>query len=196
MEGMFLQIGPTDFHVRWQECYPGTVPLGYRMRVSHAQRWLRIHSLPDGKRYAKSAAEETALLARQNRAADLVLGERATVALLGYDYTGRHILPTDHPLRGFLSPDARPLMRVASEYDDTPEISIFGALRTWRSGDLDELLLGVANDRLRLILLAWDTGAAFIPYDGGVDLFFPSPDERERIRPALTDWLSRHPEGL
>jgi hypothetical protein len=76
---MFPQINPAEFQVRWQQWYPGTVPLGHRMRVSHSPRWLRIHSLPDGKRYAESASEEAALLAAHNRAADLVLGDRATV---------------------------------------------------------------------------------------------------------------------
>src|SRR5688500_817484 len=97
-----LRIDPADFCTRWQVWYPGTVPLGHRMRLTHPGRWLRIHSLPEAKRYTSSPAEQAALLARQNRAIDLVLAEQAAVALLGYEHTGRYILPADHPLRPYL----------------------------------------------------------------------------------------------
>jgi hypothetical protein len=191
-----LRIDPSDFHTRWQTWYPGAVPLGHRIRLAHPARWLRIHSLPDAKRYATSPAEQATLLARQNRAAELVLGEPATVALLGYEHTGRHTLPADHPMRRFLPPDAAPIVRLAPGDEDVEATSVFGGLRVWRSGDLDELLIGVAADRFRLLLLRWDTGTGFAPYDGGVDLFFASPDERERVRPLLVPWLSHHPAGL
>jgi hypothetical protein len=137
------------------------------------------------KRYAESVSEQSTLLARNNRVADLVLGEQATVAVLGYDYTGSYWLPADHPLRPYLLADAPPVMRLAPEDPADTATSVFAALRVWRAGELDEALLGVADDRFRLLLLCWKTGAAVAPYDGGVDLFFPSPDDRERARPEL-----------
>jgi hypothetical protein len=166
------------------------------MREEHPARWLRIHSLPGGKRYATSDAEKVMLLKRQNRAAEIVLGDPATVALLGYDLAGRYTLPLDHPLRQFLFADAPPVMRLAPVDDDAEATSIFGALRVWRSGDLDDLLLGVADDRFRLLVVNWETGKSFAPYDGGADLFFASPEDREGARPALSAWLSSHPAGL
>jgi hypothetical protein len=189
-------IDPADFCARWRTWYPGTVPLGYRMREAHPARWLRIHSLPDGKRYTTSDAEEIMLLDRQNRAAEIVLGESATVALLGYDLAGRYTLPLDHPLREFLIADAPPVMRLAPLDDDAEATSIFGALRVWRSGDLDDLLLGVADDAFRLVVLNWETGTSFAPYDGGADLFFSSTEDREGARAVLAAWLSSHPAGL
>jgi hypothetical protein len=191
-----IPIDAPEFRARWRAWYPGTVPLGHRMRLTHPQRWLRIHSLPAGERYASSPADQATLLTRQNRAADLLLGEQTTVALLGYEYTGCYMLPDDHPLRRFLPADAPPILRLAPDDEHEEAISVFGGLRAWRSGDLDYLLMGVADDRFRLMLLRWDTGAGFAPYDGGVDLFFPSPDDRERVRPLLEAWLSHHPEGL
>jgi hypothetical protein len=192
----FTRIDPADFCTRWQAWYPGTVPLGYRMREAHPARWLRVHSLPGAKRYAGSAAEKATLLARQNRAAHVVLGERPTVALLGYDLTGRYTLPPDHPLRELLLPDAPPVMRLAPDDEEGEATSIFGALRTWRSGDLDEVLLAVADDQFRLLVLNWETGTSFAPYDGGADLFFASPEDRESARPSLVAWLSGRPDGL
>lgn len=189
-------IDASDFRRRWQDWYPDTAPLGHRMRLAHPARWLRIHSLPDAKRYADSPAEQATLLARQNRAADLLLGERTTVALLGYEHTGRELLPDDHPLRGVLPPDAPPVMRLDPDDEYQEAISIFSALREWRSGDLDDLLLGVADDHFRLMLLRWDTGAGFAPYDGGVDLFFASPGDRDTLRPSLAAWQSHRPDGL
>jgi hypothetical protein len=61
---------------------------------------------------------------------------------------------------------------------------------------LDAALRAVADDQLRLLLLNWDTGAAYAPYDGGADLFCPSEHERDSAREHFKRWLSSDPSGL
>ena len=61
----------------WAEHYPSIPPLGYRLREALPERWLRVHDLPDGKRYATDDAEAAEILRRMNAVATSVLGEDA-----------------------------------------------------------------------------------------------------------------------
>ncbi len=161
---------------------------------THAARWLRMHSLPGSKRYPDSDAERAVLLARHNAAADAII-DGAPCVLLGYDDTGSHALPGDHPLRAWL-PNAPPVMRLAPEDEDSDATSIFAGRLPWRPGILDAALSEVAEDRLRLILVNWATGAAYAPYDGGADLFWPTEVARDIARSRFSAWLSSHENGL
>ena len=90
---------------------------------AHRDRWLRVHSLPEGKRYPETEGERRLMLSRHNAAADAIVGTECCV-LLGYDDVGRYKLPSDHPLRGWL-PDAPPVMRLAPGGEDAQGTSIF-----------------------------------------------------------------------
>lgn len=48
----------------WERLWPGAEPLGHVLRVEYADRWVRVHSLPESKRYADSAAEYDEILRR------------------------------------------------------------------------------------------------------------------------------------
>lgn len=164
------------------------------MYAGNVERWVRIHSLPGGKRYPTTAAERVELLRRHNAVIMAVL-EAAPSVLLGYEFRGVGRLPVDDPLAPWL-PAAPPVMRIAPEDDDSEATSVFAGLLSWAPGLLDGPLLAVANDQLRLLLLNWSTGAAYAPYDGGADLFWPSRAERERARTRFANWLSSDPSGL
>jgi hypothetical protein len=61
---------------------------------------------------------------------------------------------------------------------------------------LDDALLQVAEDRCRLALVNWSTSAAFYPYDGGADLYFPTTAARDKARTVLQAWIPDNPQGL
>ncbi|WP_445585630.1 DUF3885 domain-containing protein [Streptomyces griseoaurantiacus] len=71
------------------------------------------------------------------------------------------------------------------------------ARRPWRHGCLDELLRDIADYKVGGVLIT-DTRLRYIydPYDGGADVFLPTPGERDRMRDRHADWLSSHPSGL
>ncbi|MBY3468570.1 hypothetical protein HFN80_32080 [Rhizobium laguerreae] len=67
----------------------------------------------------------------------------------------------------------------------------------WRQGNLDFILLAIANDKMGPTMwMDRKTGRIFAPYDGGFDLLVSSPREVEQLRVRFGDWLSDHPEGL
>lgn len=188
-------IDSAEFRSRWEMWHPEAVPVGWILRHD-LDRWLRIHSLPESKRYPDTDAERQRLLERHNTVADAILGDDPCV-LLGFDYHGRYQLPLDHRLRPWL-PDAPPVMRLAPEEDDddAEPTSIFAGYLTWCPGAIDELLLEVAEDRLALLLLNWNSGAVYAPYDGGADLIWATETERNAARARYASWLSQGETGL
>jgi hypothetical protein len=188
-------IDPAEFCSRWDAWHPDAVPVGWILRQD-GDRWLRIHSLPESKRYPDTDAERQLLLARHNAVADAIIGDDPCV-LLGFDYHGRDHLPPGHRLRPWLA-DAPPVMRLVPGDDDqdAEPTSIFADFVTWRPGAFDALLLDVADDRLRLLLLNWTNGAVYAPYDGGADLIWSTETERDAARARYAAWLSREDTGL
>jgi hypothetical protein len=66
--GSFLRHMMTkeDFQNLWTLNYPDTIPISYRFKHDYSDRWFRIHSLPESKRYAENESEWEILLSRQN----------------------------------------------------------------------------------------------------------------------------------
>ena len=59
-------------------------PFGHALRVAYSDRWVRIHTLPRGKRYEAAGKD--------------VLGTGAECTLVAYGYGGEAAVPADHPL--------------------------------------------------------------------------------------------------
>ena len=55
-----------DFQKLWTLNYPDTVPISYLFKHDYTDRWFRIHSLPESKRYPEDENEWQVLLSRQN----------------------------------------------------------------------------------------------------------------------------------
>jgi hypothetical protein len=187
-------IEPKEFVARWRTWYPGASPLGPELQEAYQHRWLRIHSLPGSKRLPDTEAEYSIIVKRHNTVVEELIGT-AECVLLGYDYDGVYTFPSAHPLARWL-PDSPPVMRVSTDDESSEPISIFVGRGAWYRGMLDGPMENVADDQLRFMLLNWDTGSAYAPYDGGADLFWPTELERDRARIEFGEWLSPDPSGL
>lgn len=63
-----------EFDTFWTSTYPNTVLISYYFKHDYADRWFRIHSLPELKRYAEDEKEWQLLLDRQNTIITDLLG--------------------------------------------------------------------------------------------------------------------------
>src|SRR5687767_11747123 len=63
-----------EFETFWSSTYSETIPISHYLRHDYADRWFRIHSLPESKRYAESEEEWQILLDRQNTIITDLLG--------------------------------------------------------------------------------------------------------------------------
>lgn len=193
---------PPDFMAQWAVWYPHAPPVGFLLRETRPDTWLRIHSLPASKRYPESAPEQAELARRHNRVATEVLGAGATCAVVVF-------APCRGPRVGDLGSAAGlatgPLPRIAQlspelwdERDGIFEepMCVFGFATRWSPGAFDAFITATADDRVRGLLVELGRGQVYAPYDGGADLFFATSGERDAARERYSPWLSSDASGL
>ena len=165
---------------------------------------MRIHSLPESKRYADTPSEYSLLLSRHNEAATEALGSQSQCILFAGQYVGNPETKLHFPSNsGFENMDFKPfktIERYEPQIDPAfgPDfINIWYAPVSWSSEQFDEIIKAVADDKVRHILFAsLETGEAYAPYDGGADLFLNSVARRDELKQRYKQWLSTHPKGL
>ena len=133
-----MRHGPQPMRTKGADEFGTIPPLGYRLRLSYPDRWIRIYSLPEGKRYAETDEEREILLERQNAVASFVLGGGAACLVFSCEY--------DRPVDASVSPEIAntsslefaELWKVRELVDpsdptDVPETatSVFGVERAW-----------------------------------------------------------------
>jgi hypothetical protein len=174
-------------------------PVSHLLRRAILDRWLRVHSLPQSKRYAETDVEYEELIRRHNAVALEILGSDDAVLFLHawgtaedfrtafseFDWASQlgleSVVPTAYP---------------STDVDD-PSVVVAGFSIRWSPGRWDSLLRDVANDRLpSVVLLNPTTCEAYAPYDGGADLFLAHPDRVATLAMRWAAWLSDRPDGL
>src|SRR5688572_11250104 len=73
------------FDELWSLNYPETVQISYLFKHCYSDRWFRIHSLPESKRYPENDDEWGIILARQNEIITDLLGLETDVLLVTGD---------------------------------------------------------------------------------------------------------------
>jgi len=186
----------------WQERFDSIPPVGWRLRVAFPERWIRIYSLPEGRRYPESDSDREMLLERQYAVAEYVLGSSPSCLFL----TCRYHHPTEESAlwnSGRIgSVQLAELWRTSEgvhpdHLDAEPaEITVLGATATWSESEVREALLAVANDEENLVILSHKTGCVFAPYDGGVDVILTKSETVQGFRSHFEHWLSPLESGL
>jgi hypothetical protein len=187
---------------KWPSWYPDAPPVGFLLRDAYPERWLRIHSLPDAKRYPTSGFDYAELLRRHNTVADDVVGAGSLCAVLvlhtckgrGADTVGRAAgltdgaLPLVAALPAELSDEERGVFAAP--------MCLFGMQTTWSRGGFDRFITEVAEDRSNGVVVCLQSGRVYAPYDGGADLFYLTEHERDLARVRHRAWASARDDGL
>jgi hypothetical protein len=185
----------------WRSHYGDCPPVGYLLRETFPERWFRIHSLPDAKRYAETARELVTVLTRHNTIATDLLGADGPAVLVA---SPSHTPVIVRPARGqrqFSRLGLEPLMIIIETDPKSKQpgwsIPLSSVHIHWQPGALDDVLADVANDLLKPFAIVSETTArVYAPYDGGADLVLVSEAERDAYRTKYEAWLSPHPSGL
>ncbi|MES2950943.1 MAG: hypothetical protein V4858_20605 [Pseudomonadota bacterium] len=187
----------------WQASFGKALPAGYLCRATLPERWMRIHSLPESKRYPESEDERREILRRHGAAALYALGEDSECVLF-ITLHGESRNWSDYLGEGTrYSPEFLMLDRLAPEHvqsldkGDDGVLQFFATRQRWRTGAFDELILMCADGIAGPYLFAsTEGGSAYAPYDGGADLFFSSADAVSKAREKFSSWLSTTESGL
>ncbi|MEQ1912594.1 MAG: hypothetical protein ABMA15_27490 [Vicinamibacterales bacterium] len=152
---------------------------------------LRIHSLPQGKRYPDTEAEYLELLARHNAAATAVLGGGAACVLLVGLWSPDDLAVEQNRLPAMAGLKFVDVPDLPSPTDpEEVEHAFHAASIKWSPGVFDSIIRDVADEALPLIVFANLTRrAAYKPYDGGADLICGSFERARELAAEYAEWL-------
>ena len=193
-----------EFNRLWMNRYPGSVPISYTFRHDYPDRWFRIHSLPNSKRYPDNEDEWTILLNRQNTIITDILEDGSKLLILTGDYHFKEHTEL-HPIEdvdsikefSFNKIDNIDLHKLwPEEYDNGQFFRPLFCDSIWSPGKFDNVLRDIAQDSVRAFLVSVDNDVLLIPYDGGVDLILNDTATRDKYKTKYSDWLSKGDDGL
>ena len=193
----------------WNGNWPKTVPIAMHIRDDYHERWFRIHSLPQSKRYAYADEEWAILLNRQNTLITELLGEQAEFYLV----TGRYFSTNPeitcleqeyHQLACFRDCHFTEMTSIdLGEWyphhydadDGTHFVPAVARLR-WKRNQYDTILKSIADDETRAAFVGIASPRIIAPYDGGVDCFVENEELAVDYKRKFKDWLSSLKSGL
>lgn len=193
-----------DFQILWTLNYPETVPISHLFKNDYSERWFRIHSLPESKRYAENEEDWEMLISRQNEITTDFFGLDTPILIVTGEYNwgdNRQIHVTDEeeifkPF-SFVRLDNIQLNKIEAEQYDEPDIYRPAFAQTiWKTNYHDKLLREIANDNSRAFFISFDKNLIVAPYDGGVDFVLKDSSTKEHYKNKYRHWLSEREDGL
>jgi hypothetical protein len=193
-----------QFNNFWTSTYPGTILFQHHFRHNFADRWFRIHSLPNSKRYAEDETERKILLGRQNEIISELLNDNSKFILVTGGHTADGYIEL-HPIEAvnsikefsFVSLAPIDLHKISpDEYDKGQLYTPMFSEQNWQPHKFDKLLLDIAEDNLRAFFISVDKELLIAPYDGGVDFILKDTKTRDLFKQKYADWLPARQDSL
>jgi hypothetical protein len=193
-----------EFKTLWTSRYPETIPISYQFKHDYSDRWFRIHSLPESKRYADSDDEWKILLNRQNSIITDILGDNSKILIVTgeYHHDGYIELNSLEDINSikqfsFTHLDNIDLHKSSpEEYDQGQTYKPQFCESVWKKGNWDNVLRDIAQDNVRVFFMSVDNDIVVAPYDGGVDFILKDKETRDNYKNKYRDWLSDRDDGL
>jgi hypothetical protein len=193
-----------SFNIFWKNSWSNALPISHSFRHTYPERWLRIHSLPESKRYPDTDEEWRILLDRQNSAITEVIGNGAPIVLVTGEYdqegmTQLHLLDAVDSISHF------PFVRIddIDLHTARPEEYEKGLIyrpqfhqTVWLNNKFNAILKDIAEDSVRVFFLPMNKKIAVVPYDGGIDFILEDQRSRDAYKATFGNWLSKRPDGL
>jgi hypothetical protein len=191
-----------DFKQEWGRCFPNVPLIGHLFRTIFQDRWFRIHSLPESKRYAENQAEMSIILDRQNHLLTDLFGDDSKIFLVSGDYLWSGIASEQSIYERLNNYHFTRLDNIdlhqfnSADYDQGDLYSPAFASIHWKAGQHDELLKSIADDQEQAFFVCFDKNIIAAPYDGGIDLILKDGSTRDFYRNNYRNWLSTSVNGL
>ncbi len=190
-----------EFNKYWKQQYPECPPIAHHLKSVYKNRWFRIHTLPESKRYAEAEQEYDEILHRHNTLLNDLLGDSGSLVLItvGYSGTPEPVRP-EKELDNFTSGNNELITIGIHELEGEGEPNywhLYFNEKKWKEHSMDDLLRMVADDEIgNVLLVGIGNRCLYHPYDGGADIVLKSGEMRDLMRENYSAWLSKHPEGL
>ncbi|VAW36449.1 hypothetical protein MNBD_GAMMA01-192 [hydrothermal vent metagenome] len=188
-----------DFNTYWQKEFSEFLPFCHSLKYNYPDRWFRIHSLPNSKRYADTKDEYQTIINRQNQLFDTVIGERTNImlvfAICTYDVTNENYAKIiDY--KEFRKIKTINLSQTEPEnYEDNIFLDIYVKYTRWHKNEYNKILKAIADDKVRFLFVCPSKNRIIGPYDGGVDVIMENEVARDKMKIKYKNWLSNREDG-
>jgi hypothetical protein len=185
-----------EFTRYWQSNFAECPPVNYLLKVKFTDKWLRIHSLPDSKRYAENDDDWNILLARQQKIFNDVFSTNDKVVLLANSFQIENDFNFDFIYKQqCLENFDWQTLPVIDVYEFTKnnvdkEEFIIPHLSNcnYELQIIEPILKAIAKDELRLFFINPKTNTIIAPYDGGVDIIYADSETRDLYEEKYEEW--------
>jgi len=146
-----------QFNIFWASNFAETIPIQHYFKHDYADRWFRIHSLPESKRYAGDENDWCILLDRQNKIISDLLDGHSNFLLVTGEHTSEGYVEL-HPIDevnslkniNFISLDPIDLNKIRpDEYDNGQFYTPMFSEQIWQANKFDNLLKDIAEENIR-----------------------------------------------
>lgn len=185
-----------ELQLYWKSNYGNCPMIGYLLRNAFPDRWFRIHSLPESRRYPRNKKDWKILLERHNQIITDILGKGANVLLItgSYYFNDNHdFINEEHvALKKYAFTEITDVDLYKLNQQNYDEGQIFRPLFTkvfWNANQYDAILKAVADDQIRLFFLSIEKNVIIAPYDGGIDFIMKDTETRDFYKSKYKEWL-------
>ena len=193
-------MNPEEFNKFWDINYPETNPIGHELKSVYPNRWLRIHSLPESKRYAESEDEYQIILNRQNKLISELIGENTEIIITSGQYGMELTDEISTELSDFgIFEKCRTIELhkiYPEEYEENFYYDVYFRNDIWQHNSKNEILKSIADDDFRAMFISPKEKCIIAPYDGGMDIIVDSQEKRDGLKAKYKDWLSANENGM
>ncbi|PKV51550.1 hypothetical protein ATE84_3637 [Aquimarina sp. MAR_2010_214] len=189
-----------QFNKYWDSNYPESNPIGHELKSVYPNRWLRIHSLPESKRYAESEDEYQIILDRQNKLITELVGENTEIIITSgqYEIELTNEISTELSDYGeFEKCRTIELHKIyPEEYKEGFFYDVYFKPDIWTMNSQNKLLKNIADDELRAMFICPKENCIVASYDGGMDIIIDSQEKRDRLKAKYSEWISEREDGM
>jgi hypothetical protein len=163
-------------------------PINYLFKIFYTDRWLRIHSLPDSKRYANTDEEWEILFNTQNTILEDIFTAGDDVILFSGGYNSKDFFNNDNHLvdhvslkaYNFIALDEIDLHAKSQDYCEvnTFYTPYFTTIH-FKDSSYNDVLKSIADDEMRAFFINPKSNTIFAPYDGGIDIIYKDAEARD-----------------
>ena len=189
-----------EFNKYWDLNYPKSNPIGYELKGVYSDRWLRIHSLPESKRYAETEDEYQIILNRQNKLISELIEENSKIIIVTGQYKKELTIETSNEFSDFGKFEICRTIELHKMYPEQYDIDFFYDVYfrpdIWKWNSKNKILKSIANDEFRAMFISPKGNCVLVPYYGGMDIIVSSENKRDELRVKYCDWISERKDGM
>ncbi|MEN2436605.1 hypothetical protein AAH994_14405 [Weeksellaceae bacterium A-14] len=148
-----------EFESFWKMNFKEVIPLYFTFRQTYPKRWLRIHSLPESKRYADNKLEMETILNRQNQIISDELKENDDIYLVRDEYfinTGE--IENEDEFYTEFNFQKLSILNLSEyypiDYDDKDKLNVLVSKQKWKKNKYNLLLEDIANDVSQIFIVS------------------------------------------